>query len=89
MFGGYAGQSSFEWRLIPGFLLSVVVLVVVGMTVLALVASAVAADLPVPPKGVSVEQMRAAIRAHDAKKKMTSKQFERNLQSPIGEGRLE
>lgn len=43
------------------------------------------ADKPV----VHSPEVRAAIRAHDAKKRMTRKQFERSLQSPIGKGRLE
>ncbi len=43
------------------------------------------ADLPVQ----WTPEQRAAVRALEAKKRMTRKQFERSLQSPIGRGRLE
>ena len=47
--------------------------------------SASAADLPVQ----WTKDQRAAVRELDAKKRMTRKQFERSLASPIGRGRLE
>ena len=43
------------------------------------------ADLPVQ----WTKDQRAAVRELDAKKRMTKRQFERSLASPIGRGRLE
>lgn len=71
---------------------------IVGVTLLIFAAqgleawwkSARAADLSVPPPGVTAAQMRAANQEQAAKRKMSHKQFERDLLSaPIGKGRLE
>jgi hypothetical protein len=57
---------------------------------LLLAAPAIAADIPVPPKGVTAAQMREAIKDLEARKKMPQKKFEQDLLSaPIGKGRLE
>lgn len=65
-------------------------LLVIGAVVIVLrVAGAIAADLPVPPKGISIKQMRAAIADQERRKRATPKQFEDMLSSPIGKGRLE
>jgi hypothetical protein len=58
---------------------------------LCLIAGAAAgADAPIPPPGITTADMRAAIKALDARKKMTPKRFEQDLLSaPIGKGRLE
>lgn len=48
-----------------------------------------AANLPVPPKGVTVEQMREAIADQERRKKLPQKKFEDLLSAPIGKGRLE
>ena len=47
------------------------------------------ANLPVPPKGVTAEQMRKAIADQERRKKMPQKQFQDLLSAPIGKGRLE
>lgn len=38
MFGGYAGRAPYEWRLIPGFILSVAAIVGAAAGAFALVA---------------------------------------------------
>lgn len=49
-----------------------------------------AADMQVPPKGVTAAQMREAIKDQAARRKMPQKKFEQDLLSaPIGHGRLE
>lgn len=60
-----------------------------AIALMATTAPAIAADLPVPPQGVSVKQARAAIANQERHKRMTRKQFEDMLLSPIGRGRLE
>jgi hypothetical protein len=52
------------------------------------VTPAAAADLPILIKRVQAEQ-RAAIANQERHKRMTRKQFENMLLSPIGRGRLE
>lgn len=65
-------------------------LLVGGMIVIVLrMTGAIAADLPVPPPGVTVKQMRAAIADHDRRKRASPKRFRDMLSSPIGEGRME
>lgn len=61
----------------------------IAIVLMAIVAPAGAADLPIPPKGVTVQQMRGAIANQERHKRMTRKQFENMLLSPIGRGRLE
>ena len=53
------------------------------------VTGALATELPVPPPGVTIQQMRAAIADQERRKKATPKRFEDMLSSPIGKGRLE
>lgn len=50
---------------------------------------AVAADMPVPPHGVTQSQMRAAIVDQERRRRVSRKKFEDMLSSPIGRGRLE
>lgn len=62
-----------------------VVLAIACLVVLWFARPARSADLPVQ----WTKDQRAAVRELDAKKRMTRKQFERSLASPIGRGRLE
>lgn len=65
-------------------------LVIGGAIVVVLWAfGAVAADMPVPPPGVTQSQMRAAIADQDRRRRASRKKFEDLLSSPIGKGRLE
>lgn len=65
-------------------------LVVGGAIIIVLRAfGAVAADMPVPPPGVTQSQMRAAIADQERRRRASRKKFEDLLSSPIGKGRLE
>ena len=65
-------------------------LVIAGALLIVLRAfGAVAADLPIPPPGVTHSQMRGAIADLERRKRMSRRKFERTLSSPIGWGHME
>lgn len=65
-------------------------LLIAGAIVIVLRAfGAVAADLPVPPPGVTSSEMRAAIANQERRQRARRAQFERLLLSPVGKGRME
>jgi hypothetical protein len=67
-----------------------VMLVIAGAIVVVLRSfGALAADLPVPPPGVTQSQMRAAIADQERRRRAPRKKFEDLLSSPIGKGRME
>ena len=84
-------MSDYRGRYVPptnrevGIAIVCIVLAIIFGLVAFFTRPANAADLPVQ----WTKDQRAAVRELEAKKRMTRRQFERSLQSPIGRGRLE
>ena len=66
-------------------IICIVIAIICGLVAFFVPRPAKSADLPVQ----WTKDQRAAVRELEFKKRMTRRQFERSLQSPIGRGRLE